>query len=222
MYRMRSIAGAFLLLAAVACACIAADAPRRSNDSPKAVMRSLIRALNNGDIEKSQGYCLKTDTSKGLIETRAAHYAGWSRLQAALSQQFKGPSTQPGEPSFLAGKDIRAVDSSALDIEGDQASIQPSDRLPRIDFHRVDGQWKVDIRSLYADRVFGFSPEVIESNQRIVAAIAKSTMELSDEIVAGKYASIGQALDALKQREDAANEAEKNRAAAPPVEEKKP
>lgn len=152
--------------------------------TPEDVYLAYTRAMSAGRLDEAKRLSIADDSRLRLLTTRPAaadaEKAFRTAVDAAFPGQFKdihytAPTTQPEDPA-RPPRVVYAKDTATLSIR---------DTAETVRFRRVNGEWKIDLNSMY-------SPTVVDETERFRGALTEVMNALAAEVKAGRYKSLNE------------------------------
>ena len=177
--------------------CFSLIAQEADQTSPKAVVLAYQMALSRGDGSAAKNLCSTiSDSQAEWIDSVAAMNLAFSKLQEAASTKF-GDSGKKVFTSSAQLQTERLVQAEVQEVEGKTYVVyKATATLPSGTtlVEKTDGKWVVVIRDTSIDR---------KSMTARNLKLAKIHGDEADEVKSGKYATVGDAIAAIKVRIEA-------------------
>lgn len=174
-----------------------ASRPATDQSTPVATLLSFTRAILNAQPEAVRQTLL---ASTDLQQRYAAGYVdvtvGLARLKNAIRDRF---GTQAA--NIMLGTDeeqLERIEKQAkVNIDEDTARIElPGENKVSLVMVRTEGVWKISVADMMQDR----GEQAIEKDLQTMQKMAAAANETADEISAGKFERVDQAMEAFKGR----------------------
>jgi hypothetical protein len=202
--RTRTLGASLLAVALLPALCLAQDKPDLS--SPKAAAKTFGDALIVGDVPKAKAVSVGNERQGTILEAMVNLVGGMKKLEDVMiakygRQAFKsGNSPVSSDPMQDA---LKRLSEGEVKITGDTAVITPKKKEGADPgqnepwtLKKVGSEWKVDLGSITkALEESGTADEQVEG----MKAFRTMVQGMTTEVAAGKYKTLGEANEAIKQ-----------------------
>ena len=161
---------------------------------PKAAARSFAQAMVANDSAALHAAAVGTDEQWSMIKALSDLLAGQKQLSDAATAKFGKDAAMMPQQNPIKDLDEKLKDADVA-VNGDEATITfkntnaaaPSRPMK---LKKDGGDWKVDLASMNMGRNANMTPDRLEK-------VAQVMTETADEVVAGKYATMMEAQQAM-------------------------
>lgn len=162
--------------------------------SPKSAAKSLYEAAERADEDAiRQILFAQSEPERELAEVYAKLIVSGKHFADAAKKRFGGAADAIAQGAFPVGE-IDKLESATVKETGETATLQlPGERKP-MTFRRTPAGWQLALADLSA------APDKLPAQIALTRDIAQVFAKLSDEIAAGKYATVQDAETAIQQQ----------------------
>jgi hypothetical protein len=166
--------------------------------TPRGALKLYLTADARSDGEALRQVLIGDDEAqKAMILVIAGRKDADRKLTAALAAKF--PEQWTTDPKAAAdaalARELPAVDRVAEKIDRDTATLQGPGAADRpFTLRRIDGKWCIPLAVLKQD----VDPATLERDRQAIGAEIQVMQTAGDDVAAGKYASLKEAVDAIK------------------------
>lgn len=186
-----------VLAALIVLGCAASLAQAGDKDDIKESIKSLAKAMHDGDGDAAKRYVDDNENSQKLIETLVKVRHASEKLQDAAVAKFgdEGKSLGANRMAGNAPNFEKDLDDAQITVNGDTATVQPKngDSEHPTTFKKIKGTWKLDLQSMP-------NAARMAQSSTMMGKMAEAMTEVAGEIKDGKYSSVQEARQGLFQK----------------------
>jgi len=196
----------------LAFAVIVAGCNKKTNvdlSSPKQAAKTLFQALYDNDTTKAKACVMSGAANETAVEIAARVSSSMRKASDAIFKKFgqtlKDPSGKPVNPNNINPKEI---DDGTEEINGDTAKLILGASQKTLDLKRIDGQWKVDLRTMFH---LPDDPALLAKARTMLDAMSQAADDVASDVEQDRYKTANEAIGDISVRMKAALEAEQQR-----------
>jgi hypothetical protein len=201
---IKTLGASLLAVALLPALCFGQDKPDLS--SPKAAAKTFGDALIVGDVARAKAVSVGNERQGTILEAMVNLVGGMKKLEDAMIAKYGREAFKSGNSpvSSDAMQDaLKRLGEGEVKVSGDTAVITPKKKQGADPGHnepwtlkKVGSEWKVDLGSITkALEESGTADEQVEG----MKAFRTMVQGMTTEVAAGKYKTLGEANEAVKQ-----------------------
>jgi len=175
---------------------VAAEPPaevKKDLSSPKAAVKTFVQALANGNVDLAKSAAITNAQQAQLLELMTQMTGSMKKLTDAAVAKFGEAGETISGQKMKMGENLKQIDDSEVKIDGDNATILPTNQKEPVKLKKQNGDWKVDIASMpNLDRLAEAKP--------MITAMVSAANATATDISAGKFKDVEEARTAFRSK----------------------